>query len=214
MNRSTLMGPMIATLVGLGPIVPAHAGLLNTTFDDDLADWEIVRVSEGPGGLEFDFPAPTAQAQVTGGGGSATISNDDTYFEVALSQFFDVAADATGTLEFDYVWSAGISNVDGFVPDNIIQGALFQASDFSPVETLFASSYGTFADSGSVRVDLSTWAGQSLVLDFTVSDFDFVTGDSLTISNLRINRPGIGVPGPATALLIPLALAGLATRRR
>lgn len=214
MNCSTLFGLPVLSLAVLCLNTPAHAGLVNVGFDDDLAGWEIFRLSEDThGSLVPDFPLPDAQSQVIGGGGSVTITNDDTWFEVALGQQFDVAADETGVLEFDYDWQLASIADDAFFPDNVVQGALFSAADFQSLATLFANPFGALTGAGSVAIELATFAGQSLYLDFLVSDFDFATGDSLTISNLRITRPDLGVSAPATVLLL-LGLLPVLSRRR
>jgi len=139
--------------------------------------------------------------------GFAGLYNDSSFYEVVLSQGFDLDASAR-TLRFDYAWALTAGDPDN--PD-LVQAVLWLA-DRSVFIDLFPLSLDTSAPSGSGSqiADISALAGSQVLLEFVLQDGDFDELDWFEIGHVAIVSEQ--VPLPATlALLLPGL--GLCARR-
>lgn len=166
-----------------------------------------------PVDLNQFYREPGAPVSIAADGSSATFLEDPSVFLVYLSNVPGLGdpelltASAGATFSFDYNFVEAQDNEDIFhfsLLDGISGGSL------SAYELFF----GTSA-SGTATFDLSALTGTTLGMQFELLPdlaLDLGFGSSLTISNLRVDRPvdpdpPVGVPEPGTWVLM---LAGLA----
>ncbi len=189
--------------------------LTNGDFSSGFSSWDGFGVSSG-----VVTPAPPSFSLI--GGGMAKVSNDSLDYQVALSQVIDIPTNAL-TLSFGYEWY--FTEYINSTASQEVQAALWDLSfsssfDLFPLTVDFSlpDSGGTgFANSGTATTDISSLAGQTLILDFLVTDNDLDESDWLAIGNIQITvDQGVVVPEPGTMVLFGLGLllgAGVGTRR-
>lgn len=163
-------------------------------------------VRDGSGSLASVDPAGDSRFSLPQSG-FAGLYNDSSFYEVSLSQAFDLDASAR-TLQFDFVWALTAGDPDN--PD-LVQAVLWLA-DRSAFIDLFPLSLDTSASSGSGRrsADISALAGSPVLLEFVVQDGDGVEQDWFEIGHVAIVAEQVPLP-PTLALLLPGL--GLCARR-
>lgn len=131
--------------------------------------------------------------------GGAKLSNDFFYWEVALSQEFDLAADAL-SISFDYGWSI----TDSF---DLVQAVLIDSA--SNLYNLFpaGTDFSLTSNSGTAITDISLLAGQAVTIEFLLQDGDWNEQDTFTVGNIQIETAS--VPEPGILLLLSIGLLGL-----
>lgn len=172
----------------------SFANLLNGDFSSGFANWE-GEVFDG-----FTDTPGTALPNFDASSGAAVLTNDDVNFAVTLFQDFTVqdliAPGNSLWLELDF--SATVSDpFDFFVAELVNLGGTLSTLDI-----------------GSGSVDITAWAGQSAEILFYLEDVDLVTGDFLTIDNIRITQHAASVPEPGSLMLLLGAGLGLCASQR
>jgi hypothetical protein len=121
--------------------------------------------------------------------------DDDIYYDIFLYQTFTLDS-LTSSISFDLEAIFGIETqisallIDPFNPNTILEELVFEDS--------FSSSSGSLGGT----FDITSYAGQDVLLAFNIVDFDGVGSSSLTISKINI----VSVPEPSTLLLFTAAL--------
>jgi hypothetical protein len=198
---------------GVGPM-PAFAGPFvngDFTVSPDFVGWQGLIRNSATDDLEPVDP-PAAPWFGIVGGGLARLANDADYYEVSLSQVFDLPADAR-TLAFDYRWL--LTSGDPAAPDFV--QALLWLADLSDFIDLFSSSLDTSAatGSGTATTDISRFAGGAVLLEFLLQDGDIDEQDWFEIGRVALITAPVPV-SPTWLLLLPglgLWLTGGARRR-
>lgn len=157
--------------------------------------WDGAATSVGPG-TDSHFSLP--------GAGMAEISNDPVFYQVVLFQQFDLPINTVG-LSFDFAWT----KTDAF---DIVQASLIDAT--LTLHDLFPLSVDTnlLTNSGSATTDISSLAGQTVTIEFLLSDGDFDENDRFRVGNIEITEAAI--PEPGALLLLAIGVAGLAGWKR
>lgn len=123
------------------------------------------------------------------------------YFRVSLFQGFDLSQQAT-EIRFDYSWQLSDPSSD------FVQALLYDLSGtFQPLNLFSEAGIDTaqLIGSGQLTVDVSAWAGQSVLLDFLVEDGADDVSDFLQIGHAQVTA----VPLPGTLVLFIGGLVSL-----
>jgi len=138
-------------------------------------------------------------------GGLAELSNDPTYYEVALYQVFDLPSNVT-SLSFDFAWSLTDPSSD------FVQAALIDPITDAFLADLFPATvdFSLATNSGTATTDISAFAGQNVLLEFLLQDGDFNEIDTFSIGNVELQLAAAPVPEPDTLLLFGMGLLALA----
>ncbi|MFT5543724.1 MAG: hypothetical protein ACI96N_002934 [Arenicella sp.] len=182
----------LLTAIMLGCAGSAGATTIPLDFNDFFtADPEVTVVSPGEVVMtDSDFVSVV------------TLTNDPWYDPNIIIQAVD------RTLTFDFEFLQGNGNVDEFA------AYLFDA-DYGPVAGVLDNVFYDASASGTVSFDLSPWTGLMLGLQFELYDPGFLTGSSVTITDLALNDPvSASVPAPGGLAILFAGLALLVGRNR
>ena len=129
---------------------------------------------------------------------TVTLTNDPFAFDP------EVIVPAVGRLlTFDYAFDQAPGNIDEF------SVYLFDAAD-GPFFGLLDSTTITSSGSGGVSFDLTSYVGLSLGLQFELFDPGFLTGSSVTLSNLVLSDATALAPVPVPpALMLFISAIGM-----
>jgi|GEM_PF-6153765 len=147
------------------------------------------------------------------GGGVAELSDDPTFFEVALFQQFDLPGDVS-TLSFDFEWMVTNATPPSFPGDpdaDLVQATLIDPVSFNFLADLFPNTvdFGLVSNSGTATTDVSSLAGRSVIIEFLLFDGDFNEQDVFRVGNIQTTIPP-SVPEPGTLVLMAVGLIGIA----
>ncbi|MBQ0719506.1 MAG: PEP-CTERM sorting domain-containing protein [Gammaproteobacteria bacterium] len=183
----------------------SSANLLNGDFSSGFTGWQGVVTESAP--MTFN-PVDTVVDPLPGGfasnfdasSGAAVLTNDDTYWGVALFQDFTVQSllDPNNSLWLELDFSASGSSIADLV-----------VAEFVDTNNVLAT-----LDISGGSVDITAWAGQAAEILFLIEDVDFSTGDFLSIDNIRITQHAASVPEPGSLMLLLGAGLGLVASKR
>ncbi len=136
------------------------------------------------------------------GGSTAELSNDSTFFEVALFQTFDLPINA-GELSFNFAWSVTNATLPTgpLDPDaDLVQATLIDSITFNFLTDLFPLSvdFSLTDNIGLAMTDVRPWAGQSVMIEFLLLDGDFNEQDFFRVGDIAISQ----IPAPGTLMLM------------
>lgn len=181
--------------------------LQNGDFSSGFDNWK-GELYDGTASVELPADEPFGNHSgiySTPGGGAATLTPDEVYWNVLLYQAFDVPTTVGMlTLSFSYEW---------VISDNVNDFVLAELNDLtggSGTVSLFDSSS---MPSGTINIDITALAGEEAELLFLIEDTDDSRNDSLTIRNITITET-MSVPAPPTLLLLFAGLTGLMYRTK
>ncbi len=202
-------GLFIALLLGCATHVAALP-LQNGNFPE-FTGWSGV-IHDGFVDVDVD-PSADPHFELIGGG-FAELRNDDTFFEVALFQAFDLPSDAR-QLWFDFEWivtNAALQTSPTDPEADLVQAALLDPVTFDLLADLFPLDVDFLLEtnSGTAVTDISHLAGRNVLIEFLLFDGDFDAQDILRIGNIRITQ----VPSPATVALLIIGLMVMASAHR
>lgn len=189
---------VVVLMLAIGVGNKASATLINSSFDNTFNGW---------------------QGQVDIFDGTDTLFFVDVNSFSEFSNSFSVNANTltlTTALEgMDEVFGVYLFQSFTVGPSSQSLSLTFNAAaDFFQV-ALFDSNLNLVHDfnTDGMVADLSMRRGQSLSLEFAVSDEDFVLNDTLTVSNILLSNTPTSVPEPFIFSLLLLALTTLVIRR-
>lgn len=139
-------------------------------------------------------------------GGAAILVNDDTNYQVLLSQIFELPA-ISSTLSFDYQWAPTDKDSDTFQASFAVWNTALSAFD-SPID-LFNGSNPLELSPATLAYDMTPYAGQTIRLDFilTGNDLGAHYDDQLMLVNVMTSTTP--VPEPGTMLMLGAGLSVL-----
>jgi len=216
MKHKILMAVVLTTNLALASHSVYAAPLQNGNFSSGFTAW----TAEITDSFSFAITAvdPVADPHFDLVGGLAKLANDFDFFEVALSQEIMLPADAN-EFSFDFDWTITCDDPLGtcagsFGSNDVVQASFLVAG--SPVLNLFPASIDPLqlTASGTATTDISSYAGQTVVLEFLLQDGDFNEADMFSVGNIGITVAPAVAPEPTTLAPFALGLAGFAARRR
>ena len=182
-------------------------GIVNGDFSNGFSGWTGTIVQDVNGQA---VPTPVNPSQYPDyftllPGGGAALANDNTFYQIVLSQVFDVVPDTPYVLKFKYTWNPTDASLDTF------QASLsyWDGNEFGFPVDLFTSPPVAYVDPPFSGAFTSPTTGRAR-LDFVLTDNDFVTPDTLGIQNVVTTN----VPEPGTILLVGAGILALLPRLR
>lgn len=128
-------------------------------------------------------------------GSNALLKNDDTFYQIILSQTFDLPA-VPSILSFDYFWFPTDASVDTFQASF----AVFNGTDFDSPIDLFNGSPKIGSSLSAISYNMSSYDGKKIRLDFILTDNDFNAADTLQVDNVIVSTTP--VPEPSTLYML------------
>jgi|LGVF01.1.fsa_nt_gb hypothetical protein len=175
--------------------------LQNGDFSSGFTGWSGY-IWDGSSGTYVD-PASDDHFILTEG--MSQISNDSTYYEVALFQEFDLPLDAF-TLSFNFSWE----KTDAW---DVVQATLYNSTEMLD---LFPSTtnFNQLTASGIATTDISSMAGRTMTIEFLLQDGDWAETDWFKMDNIVIAQQQ-PIPEPCTMALLGVGIIiGFAPRLR
>jgi len=188
--------PLILMLVCLNAGWSSATLLQNGDFSSGFDHWA--------GFVNGNIPVSTSSPNFIAAGGAAWLTNDDTNYQVLLSQIFELPA-ISSTLTFDYLWVPTDKDSDTFQASFAVWNAALSIFD-SPID-LFNGPNPLAGSLTTLAYDMTPYAGQTIRLDFILSDNDYIVSDILQIDN--VNTSTTPVPEPGTLLMLGAGLSVL-----
>lgn len=189
-------------MIGLAISGAASAGLINGDFSNGFNGWSADYSYDD--GVQVEFFVPVTNignfpVNFSTSANSVTLTpefdNLSDNFGLYLSQVFQVAANSSVlSLNFDF-------NLTDNSQDDVY--VTLVDSNFDVVHDFMID---------GLSVDISSFAGSSVSLEFGVEDVDVVYGDYLTVSNISISQQSLPVPEPSSFALFAFALLMLRSR--
>lgn len=162
----------------------ATASLINGNFHAGFDGWSGDLVD-----VDYNYTIVNANDyndNFASGHSGATLTTAGDFWSVFIYQELLVPEGAT-TLSFNIEYSP--TSKDGEFVQALMGGINLLGSSFV---------------NGLISTDISGLAGHNARLEFGLQDFDFVLGDTLTISSIQFNTTPVPIPGT-----LPLMAAGL-----
>lgn len=175
----------------------ASAGLINSDFSDELNGWS-ADYSYFDGAQEY-FYEPVVDfgnfaENFSTGLNSVTLSTSfdgvNEYFGLYFFQEFEVAVDS-------FELSLGFESIADYAYVTLVDENFDLVHDFM---------------SNGLSVDISSFVGSFLSLEFGIEDENFIYDDYLTVSNIFISEKPSQVPEPSSFAIFALALLVLKSR--
>ncbi len=201
----------------LGRVFLAQADTFrNGDFSNGWSGWSGELVSADASGLPVfrevqpgDYPDNYA---IEGAEETATLTNDDTYWQVSLYQDFDMEPLAGPGYSMDI--SFYIKWIPSDSTSDILSATMGDASNER--DLLADISTDDLLNGVNVMQDVTPWAGKHGVeLNFTNTDIDFITGDVIELDDIHFTQHAPSpVPVPASVILFVIGLLGLVGTRK
>lgn len=195
--------PLILMLVCLNAGWSSATLLQNGDFSSGFSGWNGYIGQDSGGGLvvtSVDLNSGDSHFNVSSG--AVVLTNDGTFYQIILSQVFELPA-ISSTLTFDYLWTPTDNGSDTFQASIAVKnGASFDSPMdlFNGLDPL-AGSFTTLA------YDMTPYVGQTIRLDFILTDNDLDALDMLVLDNVMTSTTP--VPEPGTMLMLGAGLSVL-----
>jgi hypothetical protein len=180
-------------------------GIVNGDFSNGFSGWTGTIVQD-MNGLAEQTPVDPSQdpahfSLLPGGGAALTI--DSIYYQIVLSQVFDVAPNTLYALNFKYTWNPTDAYVDTFQASL----AFWDGNSFGfPIDLFTTSPPVAYVDPPFSAIFTSPTTGR-VRLDFVVTDNDY---DTTSLWELGIEQViATNVPEPGTVLLLGAGILAL-----
>ena len=171
----------------------ASANLINSSFNNNLQSWggdvvyyDTVNNIDNNNAYDVNFSNYTDNFSTNGNTVTLNTSTDNTneYWGISLFQEFIVADDS-------FELSLNFDSVADYAYVTLVDENLDLVHDFM---------------NNGLNVDISSFSGSSVSLEFGIEDNNFAYDDYLTVSNISISTKSLSVPEPSSFALFALAL--------
>jgi len=194
--------PLILMLVCLNAGWSSATLLQNGDFSSGFDHWA--------GFVNGNIPVSTSSTNFDASTGAAILINDDTNYQVLLSQIFELPA-ISSTLSFDYLWVPTDNGSDTFQASFAVWNTALSVFD-SPID-LFNGPNPLAGSLTTLAYDMSSYIGQTIRLDFILTDNDFAALDMLVLDNVMTSTTSVPEPGTLIMLCAGLSVLLLFSRR-
>lgn len=206
--------PLILMLVCLNAGWSSATLLQNGDFSSGFSGWNGYIGQDSGGGLVVTYAdLNSGDSHFNVSSGAAVLTNDVTFYQIILSQVFELPA-ISSTLTFDYLWTPQPNQsaiIDTFQASFAVWNSAL--SDFDSPMDLFNGLDPLAGSLSSLAFDMTPYAGQTIRLDFILTDNDYLVSDKLQIDNVMASTTPVPEPGTLIMLGAGLSVLLLFSRR-